>query len=336
MMLRRRSAGILLAIAAHIATATLACNMHGEPASRSEKLGPASAAVTTAAGSAAVPIAAAILASAQPAVMVSARDAAPQANHHYTWQATPAARNLLAATSTPPGFTRIPLDPASFGSYLRTLPLQPSTAQVRSFTGAEILAPGDGRLFAVSTLDIGTQDLQQCADSIIRLHAEWQWAADHALDITYPATSGDAMPYAKWRAGDRPVITGMRIGWQRGAKQDVSYTSFRSYLDYVFMYAGTVSLARDATKVTREALLPGDFLVQAGGPGHAVLVLDIASDTAGHRRALIGQGYMPAQSFHVVAHDGDPWFDLDGDTVTTPFWRPFPWSALRRLPSKSP
>jgi hypothetical protein len=41
---------------------------------------------------------------------------------------------------------------------------------------------------------------------------------------------------------------------------------------------------------------------------------------------------MPAQDFQVLAHDGDPWFSLDGDTVETPFWPAFSWAALRRLP----
>jgi hypothetical protein len=76
----------------------------------------------------------------------------------------------------------------------------------------------------------------------------------------------------------------------------------------------------------------GDFFVVGGHPGHAVLVLDVAEDDRGHSWALIGQGFMPAQDFQVLAHDGDPWFSLDGDTVQTPFWPAFSWSALRRLP----
>jgi hypothetical protein len=69
-----------------------------------------------------------------------------------------------------------------------------------------------------------------------------------------------------------------------------------------------------------------------GSPGHAVLILDIAESKDGRRVALLGQGFMPAQDFHVLrAPDGSPWFSLDGDNVETPFWKPFGWKSLRRL-----
>lgn len=57
---------------------------------------------------------------------------------------------------------------------------------------------------------------------------------------------------------------------------------------------------------------------------------------ARQRVALIGQGFMPAQDFHVLAAPRteltSPWFPLDGPAVETPFWNPFPWSTARRLP----
>ncbi len=45
--------------------------------------------------------------------------------------------------------------------------------------------------------------------------------------------------------------------------------------------------------------------MQPGAPGHAVLVLDLATDAQGHRVVLLGQGFMPAQSFSVL-HPGKP------------------------------
>ena len=68
-----------------------------------------------------------------------------------------------------------------------------------------------------------------------------------------------------------------------------------------------------------------------GGPGHVVLVLDVAGGPGGSRRALVGQGYMPAQDFQVLSPgDGQPWFSLDGEALDTPFWTPFGWDTLRR------
>ncbi len=80
---------------------------------------------------------------------------------------------------------------------------------------------------------------------------------------------------------------------------------------------------------------PGAFFVLPGGPGHAVLVLDLAVDHQGHRIALLGQGYMPAQDFQVLASQEvaiSPWFSLDGEHLTIAFWpAPFPWSSLHRF-----
>ena len=58
------------------------------------------------------------------------------------------------------------------------------------------------------------------------------------------------------------------------------------------------------------------------------------ANAEGHRVALVGQGFMPAQDFHVLSPGGAeaPWFPLEGDAVATPFWKPFPWSSLRRFP----
>ncbi|RYZ65482.1 MAG: hypothetical protein EOP08_06900, partial [Proteobacteria bacterium] len=100
----------------------------------------------------------------------------------------------------------------------------------------------------------------------------------------------------------------------------------------VFNYANTVSIARDATTPGRADVRAGDFFVQGGWPGHAVSILAVAENDAGEKRALIGQSYMPAQSFQVLATNGEPWFSLQGDTVETPFWRAFGWPDLRRLP----
>ena len=102
----------------------------------------------------------------------------------------------------------------------------------------------------------------------------------------------------------------------------------------VFNYASTISLDRSSSKkIDRKDLEPGDFFVLPGGPGHAILILDVATGPSGERSALLGQGFMPAQDFHVLRDArGSAWFSLEGDAVDTPFWpAPFPWSSLRRM-----
>lgn len=244
-------------------------------------------------------------------------------------------RTLASVASPPAGFERVPVAADPFAAYLRSLPLRPATAAVRAYDGSLLHASGDARIFAVVELDVSPSDLQQCADSVIRLHAEWRWSRGERDAIGYHFVSGAYASFGRYAAGQRPVIDDKRVRWATKAKARSDRRAFRDYLDLVFTYASTISLAREAKKIDRQSLAAGDFLVLPGGPGHAVLVLDVAQDKDGRRVALLGQGYMPAQDFHVLASqqiDRSPWFSLDGDGIDTPFWPvPFPWSSLRRL-----
>jgi hypothetical protein len=251
----------------------------------------------------------------------------------YPWLSTSAqVRPLEDTFPPPPGYTRVAVESGSFGAWLRGLPLRPAGTPVRDFQGGEILAGDDPRLAAVAELDVGTRNLQQCADSIIRLHAEWLWAQGQKERIGYRFTSGHLASWPKYAAGDRARITGSKVTWVRSAAADSSRASFRSYLELVFTYAGTLSLQVEKGRPSRDSVRPGDFFVLGGSPGHAVLVLDVAVNAAGERVALLGQGFIPAQDFHLVSPGPDgPWFSLQAEQVATPFWKPFPWSSLRRL-----
>jgi hypothetical protein len=241
-------------------------------------------------------------------------------------------RVLGEAISPPPGYTRVALEEGSFGAWLRGLPLRAAGTPVRDFRGRLLRAGDDAFIAAVAELDVGSADLQQCADSIIRLHAEWQWARGQQERIAYRFTSGHRAEWKRHAAGERARVSGSRVTWVDSGKVDGSRASFRAYLEQVFTYAGTLSLAAEGKRPGRDEVRPGDFFVLGGSPGHAVLVLDVARNAAGERVALLGQGFIPAQDFHVLSPGEDgPWFSLEGEEVATPFWQPFPWSSLRRL-----
>lgn len=251
----------------------------------------------------------------------------------YLWLSQAASvRTLESAFPPPSGYARVEVEAGTFGAWLRGLPLRPEGTPVRDFQGGEILVGDDSRLAAVAELDVGRANLQQCADSIIRLHAEWLWASNQKERIAYRFTSGHLASWPKYAAGDRARISGSKVTWVRSGPEDRSRASFRAYLDLVFTYAGTLSLQAEKKRPGRQEVRPGDFFVLGGSPGHAVLVLDVAVNPTGERVALLGQGFIPAQDFHVLSPGKDgPWFSLEGDEVATPFWKPFPWSSLRRL-----
>jgi hypothetical protein len=244
-------------------------------------------------------------------------------------------RPLAEALPPPEGYTRVELAEGSFGAWLRGLPLRPAAAPVLDFRGETIRTGEDPSVAAVAELDVGSANLQQCADSIIRLHAEWQWSRGRKERLAYRFTSGHRSTWSRYAAGERARVSGSKVTWERSGRVDGSRTAFRGWLDLVFTYAGTLSLAAEARRPTREQVQPGDFFVLGGSPGHAVLVLDVARNAAGERVALLGQGFIPAQDFHVLSPgEQGPWFSLETDEVATPFWKPFPWSSLRRLPEE--
>lgn len=108
----------------------------------------------------------------------------------------------------------------------------------------------------------------------------------------------------------------------------------RRYLDVVFTYAGSLSLARELVPVADSGQVrAGDVFIEGGSPGHAVLVVDTARHRDGRRRFLIAQSYMPAQQVHVLRNpeQPDPCYPAAlGETLVTPEWT-FRRDHLRRV-----
>ncbi|MBI4700295.1 MAG: hypothetical protein HY744_03850 [Deltaproteobacteria bacterium] len=340
----RSAAALALLGVQALAMACCARPSAGEPGAPSAAGRPAPAlsvpAAPVASGPAEAATAASGAATAASGAATAAARAVPPDTAAYPWHAGAAPGALGAADHLderfppPPGYARVPLEPESFGAWLRRLPLAPPGTPVRAYDG-ELLRPGDGEhVAAVATLDVSPADLQQCADAVMRLHAEWSWSRGRP-EVSYRAASGTPLPFARWAQGERPVLHGSRLDWEPQARASRDYRSFRKYLDAVFGWANTVSLARQAKPVALDELRPGDFFILPGNPGHGVLVLDLARAADGRRAVLLGQSYMPAQSFHVIRPSrAESWFVLDEQAggVQTPFWpAPFPWTSLRRL-----
>jgi hypothetical protein len=253
----------------------------------------------------------------------------------HPWLREQASRDSLAKRIFPPaGYERLPGKNGSFASWLRGLPLRDPGTAVRLFDGREKAYQGGA--FAVVEIDVGSKDLQQCADAVIRLRAEYLLAAGCPDRITFNFTSGNPARWSDWRAGHRPVVSGNKVSWVLRGDPDSSYASFRNYLNSVFTYAGSYSLARELkTAADPSAVLPGDVFIQGGFPGHAVLVADVAEDVQGRRVFLLMQSYMPAQDIHVLtnpANRDSPWYPARrGGKLETPEWT-FSYSDLRRFP----
>lgn len=239
---------------------------------------------------------------------------------------------LIQKVSVPQGFVRAPVEEGSFAHYLRHLPVRLDRTNVLAFDGRPLGSPSAH----VILMDVGSRDLQQCADSAIRLHAEWLWSTKQLQHLQYHFTSGDLSSWSAWAKGERFRIKGSQVARVSANGIDHSRQNFRRWLDTIFMYAGTRSLPRDSVAVKPSEVRAGDFFNQGGSPGHVVLVLDVAMRD-GKRVALLGQGFMPAQDFHVLkstkALDG-VWFALPEHAeaeLVTPSWQAFYGKDARRF-----
>lgn len=250
------------------------------------------------------------------------------------WPAPAWSQEKLAARFAPPaGYARVKAAAGSFGAWLRELPVKPGRPPVRLYDGR--MKGNQSAHEAVVDIDVGRQDLQQCADAVIRLRAEYLFARGREADICFRFTSGHLAEWLRWREGWRPLVTGNRVEWRQRASPDGSYGSFRRYLDAVFRYAGSASLSRELKRVADPAEMEiGDVFIQGGSPGHAVLVLDLAEAAGGRKVFLLGQSYMPAQEFHVLKNPSSgpgPWYELPRrGPLVTPEWV-FPEGSLKRF-----
>ena len=229
---------------------------------------------------------------------------------------------------TPPnGYVRETYADHSFATYLRNLPLLPKGSKVLLYNGKE--KPNQSAGYAVVNMEIGNRDLQQCADAVIRLRAEYLWKQKQYNNIAFNFTNGFKADYKKWAEGNRIKVNGNKVQWYASGKgSDYSYQSFRNYLDIVFMYAGTASLSKELQSVPYSTLQPGDVFIKGGSPGHAVIVVDVAVQPNTKKEVyLLAQSYMPAQQIHILVNPVNrtlsPWYELietDNDKLYTPEW----------------
>ena len=234
---------------------------------------------------------------------------------------------LINRIAPPPGSKRVEAAEGSFAEWLRHLPLQAENSKVYLFNGKE--KANQGAHYAVVDIDIGKRDLQQCADAVMRLKAEYLYASNKREQIGFDFTNGERAPYSRWAEGYRVHARGNAVEWRQSAQAGDTYEGFRRYMDKVFTYAGTFSLNKELKKIPDLTdIKVGDVFIQGGFPGHAVLVTDVAIDeNAGETYFLLLQSYMPAQNMHLLHNLGNekltPWYalsQLQSGQLYTPEW----------------
>lgn len=216
----------------------------------------------------------------------------------------------IAAIPPPEGYERLHFASNSFARFLQNLPLKKDKT-VYLFNGEK--KQNQTAQFAVVDMTVGKENLQQCADAVMRLRAEYLWANGQDRMISFKDNNGKKYQLQ---------LTASRVQFDR-------------FLARVFAMCGSYSLAKELEPVPIGDMQCGDVLIRGGFPGHAVLIVDMAENMVTHKRMyMLAQGYMPAQDMHVLINPlkpGVPWYELNDSAIiyTPQYW--FRKTELKRF-----
>jgi hypothetical protein len=218
----------------------------------------------------------------------------------------------------PAGFERTAVQPGSFAAYLRNLPLRKDKT-VYLYNGQA--KPNQSLHYAVIDMSTGDKDLQQCADAVMRLRAEYFFGKKMYDSILFKSSDHSVYKFST-HLKNNPM----------GLRQ-----SFLKYMETVFINCGTYTLEQSLQPVADfAAMQPGDVFVKGGAPGHAEIIVDMAiNKITGKKIYLLAEGYMPAQDIHIVLNPLNPargpWYEdmAGGKQVVTASWV-FEKKQLRR------
>lgn len=207
----------------------------------------------------------------------------------------------VADIKVPEGTKRMSSATGSFAEWLGKISLK-KDKKVYLFNGS--LKQNQQAQFAVLDIPVGKKDLQQCADAVMRLRAEYLFSEKRFDEIRFWDNAGKL------------------YDWKGKNNKD----GFENYLEKVFGFCGTASLEKQLKPVAGlHEITAGDVFIKGGFPGHAMLVVDIAIAANGKKYFMLAQSYMPAQDIHIVKNPSDealsPWYEIsDSDMIITPEW----------------
>jgi hypothetical protein len=181
----------------------------------------------------------------------------------------------------------------------------------------------------VIPFDVGTADLQQCADALMRLRAEYLFAQKHYDKIGFHFVSGQFYSFNDYCSGKKPVPSGNNVRFITANSAEKTHASLRKYLDFVYTYASTISLAKEL-KASNDFEV-GTVVIYAGSPGHCFIIIDEMQNDEGKKLFKLAEGYTPAQSIYVLKNsDGTPWHELNKTAIETASYS-FPSFELKKF-----
>ncbi len=245
----------------------------------------------------------------------------------------PEGTSLQSRFALPEGYRRISYPEGSFGNFVRNYTMKPDGSPVLLWTKK----PKGNQEDHAAVFDMMVEeeiDVQQCADSVMRIYAEYFRASGQYDRIRFHFADGFLCDYSTYMQGYRVKVNGSQVTWVHSQPAEDSDRVFNEYMKIVSAYASTLSMEGESAEADIHEIQIGDVFLKAGSPGHVVMAADVC-EKDGKRAFLLAQGYMPAQEFHIIKnplHENDPWYYEE--EVQYPFRTQaytFPGGSFRRM-----
>lgn len=256
----------------------------------------------------------------------------------------------------PKGFKRVEAEKGSFAEYIRNYELKPkdSIAYYYDDETGSYFENKEASTVGVFQLKNQLNRWMQCADSIIMLYAEYLYSAQRFEEIKFTFANGFECDWITYSKGNR--FNPSENAWELKEEPDDSYETFLKYLDLVYQYANTDSLARDMSSSPAmqdigigDAFVVGVSQLQAVAAtvapginikyGHAIIVTDVAvNPDTGEYLFMLAEGNTPATDITIIENPDKSmgvWFKFNEVGSFVKNADPgIPWSAawLRRFP----
>jgi len=229
--------------------------------------------------------------------------------------------SIATRVLVPKGYQRVKYAKNSFQEYLRNYKLKPHGSPIINYDGSLYFAQDWHD--AILEVPVPKNGLQQCADALMRIRAEYLWKVNRTEEIGFKFTSGHYCSWKKYANGFRPQINGNKVSFHKTASVNHTQKNFYKYLDLIYTYSGTASLHAELPKVKVNTLKVGDMLVKPGFPGHIEIIVDAIINESGEKLFLLAQGNTPAQNVCLLKNFEDesisPWYKFtENETVFTP------------------
>ena len=228
---------------------------------------------------------------------------------------------LLLATATfihsttPSKPTKAFIEKETWPHFLSHLPIK--NLPILNYKGQPVR--DQDKHIGIIPFDVGTTDLQQCADALMRLRAEYLFAQQRFSEIGFHFVSGQYYSWDMYCKGLRPYVHGNGVRFKNSGTSNRSHESLRAYLDLVYTYASTISLARELKPASGFEV--GTIVIHPGAPGHCFIIIDASVDEEGQKIFKLAEGYTPAQSIYVLRNPAkpglDPWYRLNRKAIET-------------------